>query len=146
MQHRNAATWDRWRRKACIAKQCILDTCMADFKNWMQIWKKQKSETVLDKLRVAVLCLKKYFMIFKGSFPFYFTSSAICSPDCQHGGRCLSPGYCTCTAEYEGNRCQIRKSNFYIIWFGVLPHSDTSDSVSYNLSYCFLNSLESTFL
>ncbi|XP_072028142.1 uncharacterized protein [Amphiura filiformis] len=33
-------------------------------------------------------------------------STAVCSPSCQNGGRCISPDRCTCRTGYTGNRCQ----------------------------------------
>ncbi|XP_072028147.1 uncharacterized protein [Amphiura filiformis] len=35
-----------------------------------------------------------------------FNHMSICSPQCQHGGTCSSPGRCTCTSDWEGGRCQ----------------------------------------
>ena len=32
--------------------------------------------------------------------------AAICFPPCQNGGRCILPGTCACSLEYEGHRCQ----------------------------------------
>ena len=42
-------------------------------------------------------------------FQTHLCFAAICTPDCQNGGTCSSPGQCTCTSEWQGNRCQIRK-------------------------------------
>ncbi|XP_072028145.1 neurotrypsin-like [Amphiura filiformis] len=36
-------------------------------------------------------------------------SCALCTPACQNGGKCSSPGRCSCTNYYTGNRCQIRE-------------------------------------
>lgn len=35
--------------------------------------------------------------------------SAICIPDCENGGTCVSPGKCACKQTFIGDRCQDRK-------------------------------------
>ena len=42
----------------------------------------------------------------------YFKSSiyiAHCSPSCKNGGTCTRPGYCDCTSQWRGHRCEERK-------------------------------------
>ncbi|KAG8186759.1 hypothetical protein JTE90_010656 [Oedothorax gibbosus] len=36
---------------------------------------------------------------------------AICSPECQNGGRCLGHNNCLCTREFRGSRCEYPLSN-----------------------------------
>ena len=37
-------------------------------------------------------------------------STAICTPACQHGGRCTRPDYCTCSTGFRGHRCEKGKT------------------------------------
>ena len=39
----------------------------------------------------------------------YF-STAICTPVCDNGGTCTSPGVCTCATGWSGSRCKDRES------------------------------------
>ena len=39
-----------------------------------------------------------------------FIFKAVCSPGCENGGRCVSPGECTCANGYSGRRCEIRET------------------------------------
>lgn len=32
--------------------------------------------------------------------------TAVCSPECQHGGECVEPGICRCTSRWSGNSCE----------------------------------------
>ena len=35
------------------------------------------------------------------------TPLAVCTPECQNGGTCSSPGVCTCAPGWEGSRCTV---------------------------------------
>jgi len=37
-------------------------------------------------------------------------STAICSPMCQHGGRCTALGICNCTTGWNGSHCELGRS------------------------------------
>lgn len=39
------------------------------------------------------------------SVPLHF-SSATCSPPCQHGGACVAPNRCSCSADWVGQHCE----------------------------------------
>ena len=38
--------------------------------------------------------------------------AAVCHPPCKNGGNCTQPGYCTCESNWEGVRCETRKSAY----------------------------------
>ena len=50
------------------------------------------------------------FNIVKGSFLLIiklFHFSAVCSPECESGGKCVEPGQCQCRPMFSGNFCQL---------------------------------------
>ena len=53
---------------------------------------------------------------------FFTLALAVCTPECQNGGTCSSPGVCTCAPGWEGSRCGI--GNFCFVYalytFGML--------------------------
>lgn len=37
---------------------------------------------------------------------------AVCTSSCQNGGTCSAPNTCTCTSQWTGQTCTIRKFHF----------------------------------
>ena len=57
---------------------------------------------------------------------------AVCQPPCENGGNCTQPGYCSCPSEWEGARCETRKSV-------IMVHTSTSTSLILYLSFVQLD-------
>lgn len=54
--------------------------------------------------------MSKYFYTQFSSFNDVVVSTALCTPACQNGGRCVDVNKCTCVGGWQGARCQIGES------------------------------------
>ena len=48
-------------------------------------------------------------MLYSGDVGLEIHATAICTPECENGGTCTSPGVCTCASGWSGSRCTDRK-------------------------------------
>ncbi|PVD20673.1 hypothetical protein C0Q70_18831 [Pomacea canaliculata] len=75
------------------------------------------------------------------------TSTATCTPPCEHGGRCVRPNVCACRPTYIGPHCGLRSAVTAGIWVAmgeidtkgsgrrvVCPLSQTGGAVSRHVS------------
>ena len=51
-----------------------------------------------------------------------FCVSAICEPECYNGGKCISPGVCSCPVGFKGNLC--KSGTNYCLLVVYLPFLD----------------------
>lgn len=40
--------------------------------------------------------------------------SAVCFPQCMNNGTCVNPGKCSCKQGFDGGRCELGKSQYYM--------------------------------
>ena len=70
---------------------------------------------------LVVNCTSINAQILKGTLRNMLLSIAVCSPSCQNGGTCTSPGSCTCTRGWTGTSCEnCKPTNDYNIYIPII--------------------------
>ena len=74
----------KWRALCC--PKCLF---MSQWLDWKSLWRRYVARCVYKKI------VNNYFVL----------HLAVCTPPCQHGGRCTAPGQCQCAVGWRGHRC-----------------------------------------